>query len=334
MRLGGAMLRRSAAAALLVPWFLCAEEFKLRVPLGLDEAALVIPDDNPLTRDKIALGKQLFFDRRWSKTRTVSCASCHQPQHGWSDDRKLSIDHEGKPTRRHAPTLINRAFSTLEGWAGHRESTEDLLVKLPFTSAESIAQNLAPIPGYRAQFRRVFGTGVTADGVAKAIAAYQRTLLSGNSAYDRYRAGDSSALSAAARRGLALFEGKASCVKCHNGFNFTDQGFHNTGVGTGSDNPDLGRFEVTKRNVNKAAFKTPTLRDVARRGPYKHDGSIATLQEVVAFYDRGGIANPSLSPEIAPLNLSRSEQEDLVAFLESLTGEIAPDAVKPPVLPR
>lgn len=304
------------------------------MPLGLDERALVIPEDNPLTQAKIDLGKQLFFDRRWSKTQTVSCSSCHQPQHGWSDGRRASVDHEGKPTRRHAPTVINRAFSTLEGWAGHRESAEDLLIKLPFTSAEAVAQNLAPVPGYQAQFRRVFGTGVTPEGVAKAIAAYQRTLVSGNSPYDRYRAGDAKALTAAARRGLALFEGKASCVKCHNGFNFSDQGFHNTGVGTGSDHPDLGRYEVTRRNVNKAAFKTPTLRDVARRGPYMHDGSIATLRDVVAFYDRGGIVNPSLSPEMARLNLSRSEREDLVAFLESLTGEIAPDAAKPPVLPR
>lgn len=333
MRLAGA-LRQTAAAALLVPGFLAAAEFKLPVPLGLDERALVIPQDNPLTSDKIELGKQLFFDRRWSKTRTVSCSSCHQPQHGWSDDRKLSIDHDGKRTRRHAPTVINRAFSTLEGWAGHRESTEDLLIRLPFTSAEAVAQNLAPVRGYQAQFQRVFGTGVTAEGVAKAIAAYQRTLLSGNSAYDRYRAGNANALTAAARRGLALFEGKASCVKCHNGFNFTDQGFHNTGVGTGGDSPDLGRYEISRRNVNKAAFKTPTLRDVARRGPYMHDGSIATLRDVVAFYDRGGIANPSLSPEMARLNLSASEHEDLVAFLEALTGEIAPAAAKPPVLPR
>src|SRR5204862_8100047 len=144
---------------------------------------------NPLTQEKIDLGKQLFFDRRWSNTRTVSCASCHQPQRGWSDDRRLSADHEGKPTRRHAPTIINRAFSTLEGWAGHRSSTEDLVIQLPFTSAEAIAGNLAPVTAYKVQFQRVFGTGVTAEGVAKSIAAFQRTLLSGNSAYDRYRAG-------------------------------------------------------------------------------------------------------------------------------------------------
>jgi cytochrome c peroxidase len=126
---------------------------------------------------------------------------------------------------------------------------------------------------------------------------------------------------------------KESCVKCHNGFNFSDEGFHNTGIGTAGDSPDLGRYEVTRRNVNKSAFKTPTLRDVARRGPYMHDGSIVTLKEVVAFYARGGIANPSLSPDMARLDLSASEQDDLVAFLESLTGEIAPEVSKLPLLP-
>jgi len=329
-------LRRLAfAAALACPALGAAQEFKLRVPLGLDERALLIPVDNPLTREKIELGRQLFFDRRWSRTQTVSCASCHQPERGWSDERRVSIDHEGKPTRRHAPTIINRAFSTLEGWAGHRDSAEDLLAKLPFTSAEAIERHLGPVKAYQAQFQRVFGTGVTADGVAKAIASFQRTLLSGNSPYDRYRAGDAAALSPAARRGLALFEGKAACAKCHNGFNFSDQGFHNTGIGTGIvDNPDLGRYEVTRRNVNRAAFKTPTLRDVARRGPYMHDGSLATLQEVVAFYDRGGIPNPALSPDIARLGLVAAEQADLVAFLEALSGEIAPDAARVPSLPR
>ena len=327
-------LASAIVAALLAPEPGAAQEFRLRVPLGLDERALVVPADNPLTQEKIALGQQLFFDRRWSKTRTVSCSSCHQPQRGWSDDRRLSMDHEGKPTRRHAPTIINRAFGSLEGWAGHRDSTEDLLFKLPFTSVEAIEANLGSVQAYQAQFKRVFGTGVTAEGVAKAIAAFQRTLLSGNSAYDRHRAGHADALSAPARRGLALFEGKAACVKCHSGFNFSDQGFHNTGVGSGGDNADLGRYEVTKRKVNKSAFKTPTLRDVALRSPYMHDGSLATLKEVVAFYVRGGIANPSLSPDMFRLDLSAAEQDDLVAFLESLTGEIAPEAAKPPALPQ
>jgi cytochrome c peroxidase len=300
----------------------------------LDEHAFIIPEDNPMTPEKIGLGKQVFFDRRWSKGQNVSCSSCHNPRKGWSDDRPFSVDHDGKPTPRHAPTIINRGFSRVEGWAGHRESTEELLVKLPFTSPETIARNLASVKGYQAQFERVFGTKVTADGVAKAVAAYQRTILSGNSGYDRFKAGKEDALSAAARRGLDLFEGKARCAKCHTGFNFTDEGYHNTGVGMDKENPDLGRYTVTRRNVNRGAFKTPTLRDVARRGPYMHDGSIPTLREVIAFYDRGGRPNPSLSPEIVRLNLSAPEQEELVAFLEALTGEVLAEVATAPELPE
>lgn len=311
-----------------------APGYSLHVPLGLDARALIIPENNPLTAEKILLGKQLFFDPRWSKTRTVSCSSCHSPQMGWSDDRRLSLDHEGKLTPRHAPTIVNRAFSRLEGWIGHRESTEDLLVNLPFTSAEAISQNIAPVIGYQVQFQRVFGTPVTPEGVARAIAAYQRTILSGNSAFDRAQAGDKKALAPAARRGHALFEGKARCVKCHSGPNFTDEGYHNTGIGTDSRNPDLGRFVITKRNVNRSAFKTPTLRDVARRGPYMHDGSLATLRDVIAFYDRGGLPNPHLSPEMARLDLSAREREDLLAFLESLSGRVSAETASPPVLPQ
>jgi cytochrome c peroxidase len=180
----------------------------------------------------------------------------------------------------------------------------------------------------------VFGTDLNADGVALAIAAYTRTILSGNSPYDRFRAGDKSALSAAAQRGLALHEGKARCARCHTGFNFTDEGYHNLGVGLNRENPDLGRYLITKREVNRGAFKTPTLRDAARRPPYMHDGSLATLRDVVAFYNRGALPNPSLSPEIVPLNLTVEEQDDLVAFLDALTGEVSPHVARPPVLPE
>jgi cytochrome c peroxidase len=322
------------AAALILPVCAAAQEFRLRVPLGLDERALIIPEDNPMTAEKIGLGRQLFFDPRWSKRRAVSCSSCHAPDKGWSDDRPHSTDHEGKPTARHSPTLVNRAFGRLEGWAGHRESTEELLLRLPFTSTETIAQNLAPISGYQAQFERVFGSGVTAEAVAKAIAAFQRSILSGNSAYDRFKTGNDAALSPAAMRGLALFEGKARCANCHSGFNFSDDGYHNIGIGMDKANPDLGRYLVTTRQVNRGAFKTPTLRDVALRRPYMHDGSIATLHDVVTLYDRGGIPNPSLSPEIRRLDLNRSEQEDLVAFLESLSGEISTEVGARPTLPE
>lgn len=326
--------RFMVAVGFLVFTASAADAQGLKLPLGLSEQALIIPEDNPITSAKVTLGKELFFDVRWSKGKRVSCASCHNPARGWTDGRRFSLDHAGNPTRRHSPTIINRAFSQLQGWPGQGKSIEALLYNLPFTSPETITQNFGAVKSYQEQFQRVFGTGVTADGTAKALATYVRTILSGNSPYDRFKAGDRNALLPTAQRGLMLFEGKARCVKCHSGFNFTDEGYHNLGVGMTAENPDLGRYEITKRQVNKGAFKVPTLRDVARRSPYMHDGSLQTLRQVVEFYDRGGIANPWQSPEKQPLNFTPEEREALVAFLESLTGEIEPEVGAPPVLPE
>jgi cytochrome c peroxidase len=195
-------------------------------------------------------------------------------------------------------------------------------------------KNLGAIPEYQTAFRKVFGTKLNPDGVAKAIAAYERTILSGNSPYDRFRAGDATTLSASVRRGLALFEGKAHCVTCHVGFNFTDESYHNIGVGMDRPNPDLGRHPVTKRKEHKGAFKTPALRDVARHPPYMHDGSVPSLAEVIALYNRGGTPNPWLSGEIRPLGLTPDEQRDLVAFLEALSGEVAAEVSSAPRLPQ
>lgn len=305
-------------------------EDTLRLPLGLQGQAASMPADNPLTPAKIALGKQFFWDKRWSKSGTVACVTCHLPDHGWSDPRQFSINFAGRPTLRHSPTIVNRLFSGRQGWAGQRESLEDFARK----DGNMVIDHLAAIPAYQQQFRQLFGTDVNADGVGQAVAAYMRTILSGNSPYDRFRAGDRTALSLAAQRGLALFEGKARCVRCHEGANFTDEGYHNLGVSMDKENPGLGRYDVTKREVNKGAFKTPTLRDVARRGPYMHDGSMQTFREVIAFYNRGGIPNPWLSPEIVPLSLAVEELEELVALLESLTGEVSRDVATPPVLPE
>jgi cytochrome c peroxidase len=311
-----------------------AAEFTLKLPLGLQEHAAYIPEDNPLTADKIALGKQLFWDKRWSRNGTVACVSCHDPAHGWADRRKVSVRFDGKPTPRHSPTLVNRLFSDVQQWAGTRASLEDQAIKASDQSPELLVKNLGPIAGYQQQFGKVFGTGVTPEGVAKAIAAYERMILSGDSPYDRFRAGDANALSPAARRGLALFEGKARCASCHAGFNFTDESYHNLGVGMDRENPDLGRYTVTKREEHRGAFKTPTLRDVALRPPYMHDGSEASLASVIALYNRGGVPNPWLSGEMKPLGLSAGEQADLVAFLESLTGKVAPEISSPPELPK
>ena len=282
----------------------------LWLPLGLVARFAAVPADNPLTAAKIALGKQLFWDPRWSTTGTVACVSCHQPEHGWSDPQRFSFDHTGKPTARHTPTLINRLFSQAQGWAGHRASLEELLARLPFTSPEAVVR-LGNIPDYQEQFQRVFGSAVTAEGVAQALAAYTRTILSGQAPYDRFKAGDHQALSEAAQRGLRLFEGKARCSRCHSGFNFTDEDYHNLGIGMDQATPDLGRATVTQDDADTGAFKTPTLRDVARSAPYMHDGSLATLEQVMDLYVQGGHANPWLSPKSQPLDLTAAERADL-----------------------
>jgi len=307
---------------------------KLKLPLGLQGDAAFIPDDNPQTPEKIALGKKFFWDKRWSASGTVACVSCHQPDHGWTDPQRLSTNFAGKPTPRRAPTLVNRLFSDRQLWTGLRASLEEQALKDGNRTDEKVVEHLGSVPAYQQEFRKVFGRKLDPDGVARAIAAYVRTIVSGNAPYDRFRAGDKNAMSAGAQRGLALFEGKARCVTCHAGFNFTDEGYRNIGVGMDKPNPDLGRYTVTKNEADKGAFKTPTLRDVAKRGPYMHDGSEKTLEQVVAFYDRGGIKNPWLSSDVTRLGLAAQEQKDLVEFLHALTGEIDPGVGKPPTLPK
>jgi len=307
---------------------------KMKLPLGLQADAAFIPGDNPQTSEKIALGKKFFWDKRWSTSGTVACVSCHQPDHGWTDPQRFSTNFAGKPTPRRAPTLVNRLFSDSQLWTGLRVSLEEQALKDSNRTDEKVVEHLGAVPAYQQEFRKVFGRELDPDGVAKAISAYVRTIVSGNSPYDRFRAGDKSAMSAAAQRGLAVFEGKALCARCHAGFNFTDEGYRNIGVGMDKENPDLGRYAVTKIESDKGAFKTPTLRDVAKRTPYMHDGSQKTLDEVIAFYNQGGHKNPWLSSEVKPLKLTDQEQKDVVAFLNSLSGEIDPEVGKPPALPK
>jgi len=304
------------------------------LPLGLDQQAAFIPDDNPPTPEKIALGKQFFWDKRWSKSGTVACVSCHQPDHGWTDAQRFSTNFAGKPTPRRAPTLVNRLFSDRQLWTGLRATLEDQAKHDSNVSDDTLVAHLGAILAYREQHRKVFGRDLDADGIAKAIAAYVRTIVSGNAPYDRFKAGERDAMSPAAQRGLALFAGKAGCIHCHVGFNFTDEGYRNIGVGMDREDPDLGRFMVTRHEADKGAFKTPTLRDVARRGPYMHDGSMATLADVVAFYDRGGTPNPWLSGDIRPLGLTAQERADLVEFMHALNGEIAVGVSRAPALPN
>lgn len=312
--------------------------YKLQLPLGLQEEAAFIPPDNPLTAAKIDLGKQLYFDKRLSADGTVSCASCHAPDKGFSDGRPTSTGIKGQVGGRNAPVTINRLFSQEQFWDGRSPSLEDQALG-PIQNSIEMGHTLEgmeaavdKLSGYRAQFKKVFGTKVTKEGVGQAIASFERSLLCGNSAFDRFEAGDKKALSASAQRALTLFRGKANCVTCHTGFNFTDESYHNIGVGMDKPKPDLGRYTITKKESDRGAFRTPTLRNIAASAPYLHDGTAKTLEEVIEFYDQGGTPNPNLSKEIRPLHLTAQEKEDLLEFMKSLS---CPDLhVAAPVLPQ
>jgi cytochrome c peroxidase len=306
-------------------------------PLGLKPVA--VPADNPLTREKIELGKQLYFDPRLSCDETVSCASCHDPKKGWSNGEGVATGVRNQKGGRSAPTIINAAYSELQFWDGRALQLEGQAlgpIQNPIEmdhKLEECVTKLNKIEGYRQQFRKVFNTDVTPEGIAKAISAFERTVLSGDAPFDRFKGGDKSALSEAAQRGMKVFFGKGQCSACHIGHSFSDFSFHNVGIGMDKEKPDLGRFEVTKVIGDKGAFKTPTLREIARTAPYMHDGRFKTLQEVVEHYDKGGINNPQLDEGIFPLKLTAQEKADLVKFMtEGLASSSYPD-VAPPKLP-
>jgi cytochrome c peroxidase len=306
--------------------------------LGLP--AVPIPKDNAWTAAKAQLGKQLYFDPRLSRDNTVSCASCHDPKLGYSNGAAVATGIDGQKGGRSAPTVVNTAYGVLQFWDGRASGLEDQAlgpvqnpIEMNLTLDEAVAR-LSKIPGYQKQFQAVFGTPVTSVGIARAIASYERTILCGNSPYDKYMAGDKSALSAAANRGRELFFGKAHCSACHSGPNFTDNGFHNLGVGMDQPKPDEGRAAVSGQRGDTGAFKTPTCREVARTAPYMHDGSLKTLEDVVEHYNKGGVANPYLDEEIYPLNLTDEEKQDLIAFMtEGLSSADYPNH-QPPKLPE
>lgn len=298
----------------------------IRVPLGL--LPIQWPADNPYSRAKAELGKLLYFDRRLSADGTVSCADCHHPRFGFSDGKPSSIGIKGQRGNRNAPTVLNRAYSLAQFWDGRAATLEEQAlgpmanpIEMGNTHADIVAR-LKAIPGYRKLFKEVYGTEEIDIGqVAKAIATFERTILSGNSPYDQYKAGKKDAMTPAQIRGMQVFFGKAKCDRCHEGINFTTNAYHNIGVGMDKPNPDVGRYAVTKDPRDWGAFKTPTLREIARTAPYMHDGSLATLEEVVEFYNKGGIPNKNLDPAIKPLNLTEQEKKDLVEFLKALSGE-------------
>jgi len=310
--------------------YMKAEKIALDIPLGLDSELQYIPEDNPLTAEKIELGRMLYFDKRLSADNTVSCATCHHPKFGFTDGMSVSIGINGQKGGRSAPTVVNRLFSVEQFWDGRAEDLEAQAlgpIQNPIemgNTLEAVVEKLNAINGYRMKFKSVFGTEVSSEGIGKAIASFERTVLSGNSPFDRFKAGDDGAISESAKRGIDLFENKdkANCVTCHVGFNFTDENYRNIGVGMDKVNPDLGRYDLTQDDLDRGAFKTPTLREIAMTAPYMHDGSEKTLSDVINFYDQGGIPNPHLSTDIKKLNLSEQEKADLVEFLKSLTGEM------------
>jgi len=306
-------------------------DYNFVLPLGVQAASAFVRDDNPMSAKKIDLGRRLYFDPRLSKDGTISCATCHDPDKGFSDARPTSAGIHGKTGARNSPTVINRLFSADQFWDGRAADLEAQAlgpVQNPIemgNTLEGMIGNLKGIAEYAPRFQEAFGApGITAERVAQAIASYERTVVSGNAPFDRHQAGDATAMSESAVRGMAIFNDaqKGNCVTCHAGFNFTDESYHNLGVGMDRPKPDLGRHEVTKADVDLGAFKTPTLRQIAQTAPYMHDGSETTLRQVIDFYDRGGSPNQWLSKEIRPLGLTEVDKADLVAFLEALTGEV------------
>ena len=297
------------------------------------------PNFNPMSDAKVRLGWQLYFDKRLSRDRTVSCATCHRPDHGWADLTPVSEGVGHTKGTRNSPSVLNAAYNRLQFWDGRAKDLEEQAlgpiqnpVEMQMTMVEAVGR-LKEISGYVKQFREVFGSEPSDETVAMAIAAFERTVISRNSAFDRYLEGDVTAMSPSAIRGMKLFNGKAHCTLCHSGPNFTDGRFHNLGVGYRDGRfADVGRYAVTKDPRDMGAFKTPSLRSVALTPPYLHDGSEKTLLDVVRLYNRGGIPNPNLDRLMMPLNLTAQEMADLVAFLEALTGE--PLNIREPELPE
>ncbi len=311
----------------------------IQAPLGLPPVPT--PPDNPPTAETIALGRKLFYDKRLSKDNTLACASCHSPAMDFTDGLSISKGVGGMTGVRNAPTVVNTAYLPLQFWDGRAISLEEQAaspisdpVEMNQTHEVSVSK-LNLVPEYQAMFLKAYGSKLATLGrVEKALASFERTILSGDSAFDRYEyGGDAKALTPAQIHGLALFRDprKGNCAACHSidakTALFTDGKFHNIGEGVGNDGnfTDIGRFHQTKIATDQGAFKTPTLRNIVNTSPYMHDGSLKTLKQVVDFYAGGGNSNPYLDKEMRTIQLSGQERTDLVEFLKSLTGRMPPN---------
>ena len=296
-------------------------------PLGPD-LYMPVPADNPLRPEVIELGRRLFFDPILSVDSSFACATCHRPDRGFSNGQPTSVGVFGRRGTRNVPAILNRGYGRAFFWDGRIETLEDQVLQPILApdemglTLEQAVERIAAAPGYLARFRATFSRGVNVTDLSRALASYVRTIRAGDSPFDHFVAGDPSALSEPELHGLRLFQGKARCDHCHTGTNLTDEGFHNTGVFWGRQPYDAGRAVVTDMSEDTGKFKTPTLREIERTAPYMHDGSLATLEDVVEFYDRGGNDNPFRDRKLRPLSLTAKEKGALVAFLESLSGEI------------
>lgn len=342
------------------------ETLEVQLPEGLaaGAASISIPEDNPLTRAKVELGRQLYFDSRLSSDGTISCASCHHPDQGWGAHTRFGVGVRGQEGGRNSPISYNRILSTLQFWDGRAGKLEEQAVgpianpiEMANTHVNAV-KTLNGIEGYRLQFEKIFPKGgLNIDNVGRALASFERIIVTGTSPADIYepyrafvnayksdlenpdefkkedpdsyadylklkKALDESAMSESAQRGREIFfsSDRGNCTACHVGANFTDEKYHNLGVGMEQQKPDLGRYEITRDEKDKGAFKTPTIRNVALSAPYMHDGSQKTLEEVVEWYARGGHPNPYLSDKIKKLNLTEQDKKDLVEYMKSLTG--------------
>jgi cytochrome c peroxidase len=338
LQLGCGMSGKQQAGAMPV-----GAPIRIDAPLGLPAAPL--PPDNPPTAETVALGRRLFYDKRLSADGSIACASCHSPDRGFTDGQRVAKGIGGKMGSRSAPSLLNAVYYPVEFWDGRAASLEEQAggpMANPIEMGqphEVSVRKLAADPSYGPLFEKGFGRGaITMDKIAKSLASFERTLVSGDSPFDRYEYGhDATAMSAAAIRGLAAFRDpvRGNCTACHLiGKNYallTDGKFHNIGVGVDSTGEltDLGRYSETKVEADRGAFKTPTLRNVALTAPYMHDGSEKTLKQVVDYYAGGANSNPQLDPAIQRVKLSSQDRSDLVAFLEALTGDAPPDSGPP-----
>jgi cytochrome c peroxidase len=315
-----------------------------KAPSGIDAIkaqyrrplTIPFPKDNSYTPEKAALGKKLYFDTRLSVSSAQSCASCHSPGFGWGDGLAVGVGHGMAKLGRHSPTIVNAAWGAIFMWDGRLATLEEQALG-PIQAAgemnmplDQLVARLSAIPEYKPSFEAAFpGQGINPKTLAAAIATYERTVVSERAPFDAWIDGNEKAISEEAKRGFALFNGKATCSACHEGWNFTNDGFQDIGL----PSADVGRGEFLPGVIKmKHAFKTPGLREIGRRSPYMHDGSLATLEQVIEHYDGGGVDRPSRADLMKPLGLSAQEKSELVSFLKTLSSNLSPTAV--PVLPR